>query len=126
MALRPGIRPPLSSNGDALDVSWGNGKTVAVANGVAGDPFVTGPLPRGVYVIQSTTPLWWNVGAGDDGGGLDEAVTTESATSEEQLNSAPKMQLGFDNAVAVDDNERIAVKAMTATKPANVRIFKGA
>lgn len=127
MAKREGIRPPNSdSTGVSLPVSWGNGRVVAVANGVGSEPFVTPPLARGVYVIQASTPVWWNVGTGEDGGGLDEAVTSENATSADQLASAPKVQLGPDNAIAVDDDERIAVKAMLASKPANVRIFKGA
>lgn len=125
MTIRPGIRPPASALGDSLPVSWGNGKVVAVVNGLGAEPFVTDPLPRGVYVIQSTNPLWWNVGPGE-AGDLDDAVTSANAGTSEALELAPKMQLGPDNAVVVDDDERIAVKAMDPASPANVRIFKGA
>ena len=124
MTRRSGIRPPSSDvNGGALDVSWGSGKTVAVVNGVADTPFVTGPLPRGVYTVQATDPLWLNVGLSESGD-LDHEVTSENAATPEALGLAPKLHGGGDWAIAVDDDERIAVKAVTGT--VDVRIFKGA
>jgi len=124
---RERIRPPGTDVTGGLSVSWGNGKMVGVASGVAATPFVTPSLPRGVYIIQSSTALWWNVGHDADGGFLDTTVTSANASSPQALAQAPKRHQGVvDLAVAVDDDERIVLKAVDPAKPADVRNFKGA